>query len=60
MLFIENERRFGNDDQRVQLRKRLRDQIDPRVMGIEASAQHLATLDEFAMPAVLAKGFFYR
>ena len=59
MFFIKVQRRFGNDDQRVQLRECLRDQIDPRVVGVEAGPQHFAALDEFAMPAILAKSFFH-
>ena len=59
MRFTEMKRRFGNDYQRVELRISLGDEINARVVSVEAGAEDVATLDEFAMPAVLAESFFH-
>lgn len=58
MFFVEGERGFRDDDECIELGKGLSDEIDPGVVGVKARAEDVSALDEFAMPAVLAEGFF--
>jgi hypothetical protein len=60
VLVVKFHRRLRNDHQRVELRMGLGDQIDARVVGLETGAQHVAALDQFAMPAIAAKSFLHR
>ena len=41
------------------MRVSLSDEIDSGMMSVEAGAEDIAALDEFAMPTVLAEGFFH-
>ena len=60
MVLVHGQSGFGDDAESVELWIGLGDEIDPRVMGVETGADHLAAFDEFAVPAVLAEGFFHR